>query len=1707
MASLTSLPPPIRRGLLRIDARLRAIRAGTGLGSLALVLALGAVLGMAADVALVLPLVVRWMLWLAWVAAAVVVLVVLVIGPLVSRFTWADLAAVAEAGHPQLCERLTSTVDFLAQNQRHLHGSPALIAALTEETTNQAERLNLALALSSQRAIWRLGLGGLALLVVLAPSVVRPDPFRPLLGRWLAPWADIDRVGRFVIDVEPGDHVAALGAELPISATVRPRFGSAVAPDQAWLEWTEAGGRSHRARMAAESNDRVPWCRFTSTLPRLTGSLRYRVTTAETQSRRHAISAVAPPAVTALSIKVEPPAYTRITPAIIKDPARIEAWEGSRIIVHLTTNKAVDRASIEWPGEPSTKTSQGRSNLVPMSGTGPSGRQWNAILIAKATGHYTFTLRDAYKISNFPEPNRRVIVRPDAPPSVALSGPETSAETRADDVLSLEVDAHDDLAVASAEIHYAIERFGTDDPQELGQEARRLPGLGTRHAIGEAVLDLKPLHLKPGDLLHYRVRVTDSLPPPRGPNVAWTPIKGLTITEKAESLLARKSAAERNAVQVLLDALKRLAATNHQETTSLRYAADAVLRGNGQWDAARERAVHERTAAAGAMIDRLEGLARAVGDHPQYAPLARPARQVAQVEGEGSREMLVQAARQNDPARRLDDLKQADNRLAAVRARLDDLQRLFDALARQDEDRRRLRALAERQDDLAAQAARLAGQGDPARLEQIQNEQARLTREVDELAKQSPSLRAELLEAKAKEASALAERARELADHQRAEARQTAGLNRDDPRLRALAKAQQALEDDARRLAMQVDQPLQEEGRGRLNAEALHRPLDPIERGDIAQGRQALEQAEDELRRLTRDLEDVQTDSKALARRLARRQEALRSQVQEAIRDADLKDQDRPTREDRQALSGRFKPLAAREEAIHRLAAAIPAPGQAKQSAENAVRKTQEAADALKAPSARDADRRQQEAVNALHRLADILPDDNQIREPARQKLAQARQRAEEVAREVERHLHETEPQSGRSLDPDAAAGELARRVAPLAQRQNEVATSLAELTFEDRAERQRLRAAQRALALARALDGLGKLAPATPPKERKAQPAADWHVLGTFAVDQAPPFSPNTRIDLKAIHKDRKRENVTWKPVRPADGSGLVDLGQIYNEESNQAAFGYAEFTSPASGKGQLALGSDDTLTVWLNGKQVYRFEGDRSINVGQDNVDVDVVEGVNRVIVRCGNHSGQWKFALAVRTPEPMSPEERTRADLARSFRSALPALALDARASLERLEQKLNRQVAADDLAADLAAESSALRDVSKPANVDQEVEGDEVVQEERRIATALRNLNAPDARLEQAEAIRAADRAARALADPEAAKRDAAVQEAARAADALSKRLTSAHSPPEQGAAMARSKRSPPGPTAPRDRGAGTRTPREVLPADLDLPLSAKHAIKARELARRERHIREQLQAVLGERVPPQERLREDSAALGRQVADLRDQAREFSPPSQGPAHAAADTLTNQAPQVMGQGSEQLAQGRAHEARETQRRAAELVERAAQQIEDLAAALRADRPPESGDPADEGTSTPASIASARDAQREAARQLSQAEQNASSSHSTQAASTSMRQAAAGLRTASQPSRSRVPGGPALAQQGDPSADSVLHSNPARRAEADLAELQAMIRAKTGRNWGELPGHLRTEILQMSRGRYRDDYARLIRLYFQEIASGTPARGNRP
>ena len=52
-------------------------------------------------------------------------------------------------------------------------------------------------------------------------------------------------------------------------------------------------------------------------------------------------------------------------------------------------------------------------------------------------------------------------------------------------------------------------------------------------------------------------------------------------------------------------------------------------------------------------------------------------------------------------------------------------------------------------------------------------------------------------------------------------------------------------------------------------------------------------------------------------------------------------------------------------------------------------------------------------------------------------------------------------------------------------------------------------------------------------------------------------------------------------------------------------------------------------------------------------------------------------------------------------------------------------------------------------------------------------------------------------------------------------------------------------------------------------------------------------------------------------------------------------------------------------------------------------------------------------------------------------------------------------------------------------------------DLSQLSPRMKDHPGKRWGELPGELRTRIVQDLRGRYGDEYGPIIQRYFQQIA----------
>ncbi len=414
---------------------------------------------------------------------------------------------------------------------------------------------------------------------------------------------------------------------------------------------------------------------------------------------------------------------------------------------------------------------------------------------------------------------------------------------------------------------------------------------------------------------------------------------------------------------------------------------------------------------------------------------------------------------------------------------------------------------------------------------------------------QSPGLRANLLVAQSEEAAKLAQKARALAEKQRAEARKTSEAPRTSTPLQELAQAQKDLEDDARRLALEVDEPLGENGKSRLDTEAVQRAVEPIERGDLPEAVRKLEDAEDSLRRLTRDVEDVPLDPKALARRLARRQELLANDVAATLGEARRKDL---PADEQTALVERSKPLLDRQAEIAQLAEKLVPPEPQKGQAREAVQAAAKAVENLRDFKPKESENAQNNARRALNQLADALPDPNRTRDEARRKLDEVKRKEEEVLRDVERAIAETQPRPDK-LDADAkAATDLAERLAPLVQKQKEAAEALTKLELEPRLIPQRDRAARRAGRLASEIQAVKDQAPPRRP-EAKPTPPAGWHLLGPLpTINARIPFDPAAPVDFGTPIKTSDGKSVAWKAVQPEGEEGRVDLGRVFNKNDN---------------------------------------------------------------------------------------------------------------------------------------------------------------------------------------------------------------------------------------------------------------------------------------------------------------------------------------------------------------------------------------------------------------------------------------------------------------------------------------------------------------------------------------------------------------------------
>jgi hypothetical protein len=1713
MSQPVTLPPTLRSAFASLSARVRLLRAVRGTGVILVALSLLAGAALAADFFLDLALRVRQGVFVAWAGLALTLLWKHLCGPILSRLDNAALAAAVEETYPALGERLTSTVGLEGKDDVR-HGAPAFVSLLLADTERAARRLNFLPAAPTRPAKVAAVAAGVALLLLLTPAVAVPAEYGDLVYRFLFPWYERSL---YTFTLAPGDADVARGSSITVEVTVHPRSARVPLPQTADLVLTDAEGHETTQRMRADRSD-------VFSLPLVvSGDCSYRVEAHASPggpaaaSETYRVTAVLPvelapdsPAVT-----VNPPEYARGTHAAetLFGLVDLTALKGSLLSFDLHfTRPAVD-ARLEWSGADAKTTS------YPLFLT-DGGMAATLSVPATASGSYRLVLVAEHGVRTRLD-GGTLTVKPDEPPAVIkFTGREELKAVTPYDKIPLECDLSDDVGVAKAEVEYRI----NDGKPALAPFP--LTGAGRLEASGQLAFapDAKAF-VKDGDTLSYRLRVEDNLPKELGgPHVVYAPPDRwltLKVARQPGPVREQEIAAQRDALDRRIEAIKqsilqemrglyKLKLESRVEPTLTPEQRDALKGLEGENQGA-EKALRD-------LVKEAEATAA-------LQPLADKARDIADKEMQQTESALREAAAARvAPADRDGKFKQADDRLSDALQKLDDLKKQNEQIAKDRTDQMRFEALAEKQQQLADKAAELAKK-DPVRdpsvreqAEHLRREQAETAEDLQRLAEQSPKLQKSLDEARAEMAKRAADQARQLAESQRAlaEAQAETAAARSTARLADLADKQRQLAEKSAKLADETKQPARTGGVQPLRPDEASRAASLLKAGDGEEAARHQERSAQNLERLADGLDrsvELARDPREAARQLARLQDDLHQRVQAEM---NRKNADRP-------LPDRLADLGKEQEAIARAAEALSVPPQDKEAAANrktAAEKADRAARMLGIEEALPAMRQMGETYRALQDLAGRLPTLSQRQEQAAREVARLRQQQDEIGKQVQQALENL-----RKDDTPKAREALKQKLAEAAKQQAEIADKLA----KDDAPTEEARRARTAAALERALSDLVNVVPedaaASQQQAKRELERLEQALRGLKPADEKARELAKRQQDLAAEAArpgpvtDQRKDELRRKQQDLSDQANGLSAPEAPQRkaEAVEAATRAAKAaetdpTSPeAREKMDAAARKLDALAQQMSGRESEAARADRlarrqaeaadeAEKRTKDNPDVPQTPEAQRRQEEVAREASQLRGGeegrAAKRRAEgaleeaqaALRPQERAAAQ--RQAATALRELA--DRIASQKDDRKPDEAApgtarAADDAspgpkglptkaladqARQLAREQRDLREAVRKAGAEQRAENPPPPREDplgelakqqaevaRRSADLARDVGRGQG--EQAALTRQADGTARVTREAADRMQDGSLPAAQKAGKQAAEGLR------QLAEGLSRT-----------PRGEGEDPEKDLLRQARDLAQNQEEINrKADQMTRKPEANRSRQQA-------RQQEIQKQAGDLQKDLEKLSQEMSKSTPAGQQAALQAAGGA-REAQGQMDRAQEQGRKGESGQARESQQHAAQSLDRAAQQADRAASeqAAASDHRQEQQGSSEVGQS----VRQAKGEMEQAQGQLGQS-QTGSARQSMENAAKALRQAAGQMSRGSQQQGQSGKSN----QQGQPGAVGAPGGG-----RPDPSIFGPGIPKYAGKTWGELPGEVRTKIVQDMRDKYGEDYARMIKLYFEQLA----------
>jgi hypothetical protein len=166
--------------------------------------------------------------------------------------------------------------------------------------------------------------------------------------------------------------------------------------------------------------------------------------------------------------------------------------------------------------------------------------------------------------------------------------------------------------------------------------------------------------------------------------------------------------------------------------------------------------------------------------------------------------------------------------------------------------------------------------------------------------------------------------------------------------------------------------------------------------------------------------------------------------------------------------------------------------------------------------------------------------------------------------------------------------------------------------------------------------------AAAAAPKAPKFGP---WNFIGGLAAPDGNNFDfafpPEKEIKLDAKYPTRGNQQAAWQQKKDWPDGAVHDFLAHLPQPLHENVANYLHREVEAEGACELpaSFGSDDTLTVWVNGKKIHAENVGRGAAPDQALVKLPLQKGKNELLVKICNGGGPSGFYFAAKPPEAPS------------------------------------------------------------------------------------------------------------------------------------------------------------------------------------------------------------------------------------------------------------------------------------------------------------------------------------------------------------------------------------------------------------------------------------------------------------------------------------